>query len=742
LFSPDDETLISSSLDGTIRFWNIATSDEMISINTDEGGVTDFALTYDNSYLISGSENGAITTWNIANCKIIQKVARSKSAVNAIVMLEGQNIYVSGHLDGSINFWSGDHPRYLDTIHCEQIPVLSLNSYPGSLLVAAIFSDGSLRVFDTANRTMVFGINLPVKPPFIFNEPLKRVIKHNLKINKVRNGYNHESPDIRLKTIKREFVDYKLEKTGKFSSVVDSKLAIKERKSSFKWESVEVILRNIFSSGHLFEEIRLTQTKKGSGVPFINLEIPALNSPNGEITPPCYVNTQEIDINVNFFLSTEPVPQRNNVFHSDLRIRESDKAQFIKIVCIKCELLLDTIPLKSEIIASINKTGENCEDKMIDLRNFHSFDLFTETFINRDLSVCYNELIVDIDRFGYPYFESVVKEETLIALGILEVQKFDGSLMLIGGKPIENLPTTDDKRFFTRPPTVLIPLGEDETTSSWSLIIEGTGTNKILDSFFLEKNLVIDRTSKYAALDLEEVIDISDSTASNYTIKIIKGKSRSGLYSVEFSIVPELSFIIKPDIIGPVKKANEYRQLVIDVIGPDQIKPPAAVTSDGRLRYDQLIGPDNFSLYLKQDITLVYQDVKSSVKTHIPLTLVPPFIIYSIGFKNQETSSNYKEMKFNVETIPKKLLAASDNTISITVYFPASEKKPYSLLVERNRESIDEFFSGSDVKKTFVIDLNKYHGFLNELLVEYSFSLSFNRTNKQKKILLIIISDK
>ena len=99
-------------------------------------------------------------------------------------------------------------------------------------------------------------------------------------------------------------------------------------------------------------------------------------------------------------------------------------------------------------------------------------------------------------------------------------------------------------------------------------------------------------------------------------------------------------------------------------------------------------------------------------------------------------------MKFNVETIPKKLLAASDNTISITVYFPASEKKPYSLLVERNRESIDEFFSGSDVKKTFVIDLNKYHGFLNELLVEYSFSLSFNRTNKQKKILLIIISDK
>ncbi|MBW4612648.1 MAG: hypothetical protein KME21_05095 [Desmonostoc vinosum HA7617-LM4] len=65
-FSPDDRTLASGSRDKTIKIWNLATGQEITTLNGHSNWVTSVAFSPDGRTLASGSDDATIKIWRLS----------------------------------------------------------------------------------------------------------------------------------------------------------------------------------------------------------------------------------------------------------------------------------------------------------------------------------------------------------------------------------------------------------------------------------------------------------------------------------------------------------------------------------------------------------------------------------------------------------------------------------------------------------------------------------------------------
>lgn len=64
IFSPDDQTLISSSADGTVRLWDVRSGECLIILHAHTDWVHSVALSPDGQMLASGSEDQTVKLWD------------------------------------------------------------------------------------------------------------------------------------------------------------------------------------------------------------------------------------------------------------------------------------------------------------------------------------------------------------------------------------------------------------------------------------------------------------------------------------------------------------------------------------------------------------------------------------------------------------------------------------------------------------------------------------------------------
>jgi WD40 repeat protein len=78
LFSPDGKKLISASFDGTVRFWNIQTSQELSTIRHD-AAVIGIATTPDGTKLLTRTIDNSLRTWDLASGELIYEFVMVKA---------------------------------------------------------------------------------------------------------------------------------------------------------------------------------------------------------------------------------------------------------------------------------------------------------------------------------------------------------------------------------------------------------------------------------------------------------------------------------------------------------------------------------------------------------------------------------------------------------------------------------------------------------------------------------------
>ena len=76
-FAPDDKTLVSTSWDGTIKFWSLANCQVALTLAHDGGPVNSVAFSPDGNLMATSGSDGTARLWPAAN---VDDIASPKKA--------------------------------------------------------------------------------------------------------------------------------------------------------------------------------------------------------------------------------------------------------------------------------------------------------------------------------------------------------------------------------------------------------------------------------------------------------------------------------------------------------------------------------------------------------------------------------------------------------------------------------------------------------------------------------------
>ncbi|KAG1740187.1 quinon protein alcohol dehydrogenase-like superfamily [Suillus paluster] len=104
---PDGLRIITCSLDGSLRSWNLESGKQIGDDWRDGAGgsVETVALSPDGEKVVSGSKDGAVRLWNIDTGKVIAKWIGHTQPVWAVCWSQDSRRVVSGSGDGTIRVW-------------------------------------------------------------------------------------------------------------------------------------------------------------------------------------------------------------------------------------------------------------------------------------------------------------------------------------------------------------------------------------------------------------------------------------------------------------------------------------------------------------------------------------------------------------------------------------------------------------------------------------------------------------
>jgi len=108
VFSQDGKTLISGSKDATVKIWEVASGQEIRSLDNSEGwGVLSMALSLNGKLLASAYDDGTVRLWDVAGGREIRALRGNgyTDPVWSVAFSPDANIFASAWGDGSIRLW-------------------------------------------------------------------------------------------------------------------------------------------------------------------------------------------------------------------------------------------------------------------------------------------------------------------------------------------------------------------------------------------------------------------------------------------------------------------------------------------------------------------------------------------------------------------------------------------------------------------------------------------------------------
>ncbi len=169
-FSPDSKTLASASADKTIKLWNVETGKLIRTLQGNSDGVTSVAFSPDGKTLASGSasKDTKIKLWNLETGNLIRTLEGHTSGIASVVFSPDGKTLASGSWDKTIKLWNLETGNLIRT----------LNGNGGAILSVAFAPDGKTLASGSADKT--------IKLWNLETGNLIRTLKgHNDKVNSV-----------------------------------------------------------------------------------------------------------------------------------------------------------------------------------------------------------------------------------------------------------------------------------------------------------------------------------------------------------------------------------------------------------------------------------------------------------------------------------------------------------------------------------------------------------------------------
>ena len=130
-FSPDGRSLLSGSIDTTVRLWDISSGMIIRRFDGHKSGVMSVAFSPDSRYAVSGSQDGTVIVWDFETGDLLRQIKNHEGVVHFVNFVQDRELIRSASEDGKINLW---HPlpslddlftwirnnRFIPALACDQ----------------------------------------------------------------------------------------------------------------------------------------------------------------------------------------------------------------------------------------------------------------------------------------------------------------------------------------------------------------------------------------------------------------------------------------------------------------------------------------------------------------------------------------------------------------------------------------------------------------------------------------------
>ncbi|MEH1866896.1 MAG: serine/threonine-protein kinase [Nostoc sp.] len=149
-FSPDSKTLASGSADKTIKLWNVETGKLVRTLEGNTDGVTSVAFSPDGKTLASGtaSKDIKIKLWNLETGKLIRTLDGHTDGVPSVAFSPDGKTLASGSWDKTIKLWNLNTGKEIRTLKGNAESILSVAFAPDGVTLASGSKDKTIKLWN------------------------------------------------------------------------------------------------------------------------------------------------------------------------------------------------------------------------------------------------------------------------------------------------------------------------------------------------------------------------------------------------------------------------------------------------------------------------------------------------------------------------------------------------------------------------------------------------------------------
>lgn len=150
VYGPDGTWLASASRDGTIKFWDPVSGQQVSSIEAHEGSVRALAVSRDGSYLASAGYDQLLKLWDAESHELIRTIRDHEGPINAVTFSPNGDRIASASDDQTIKLWDTATGNEINTISGHTAGVSDIAFTPdGKRLASCSNGDQTVRIWDS-----------------------------------------------------------------------------------------------------------------------------------------------------------------------------------------------------------------------------------------------------------------------------------------------------------------------------------------------------------------------------------------------------------------------------------------------------------------------------------------------------------------------------------------------------------------------------------------------------------------